>query len=77
MSNFIELSTNDVLCIDGGGFWSKVAYASSAWGAYELSGACFAAITTTAPAIATAGLITGGLAFGVVAAICVGGIFFG
>ena len=26
MSNFIELSTNDMLCIDGGGFWSKVAY---------------------------------------------------
>ena len=76
MSTFVELSNDEILSIDAGGFWSKVTNAIAAIGAYDLSAACLGAITVEAPAIVTAGLVTGGLGFGVVAVVFAAAVIF-
>ncbi|MHB8128699.1 MAG: hypothetical protein ACYDEX_06865 [Mobilitalea sp.] len=77
MSTFVELDSNEIMNIDGGGwFLEKVAWAAAALDAGALSSACFGAIVATAPVLATAGLVVAGLGFGVVACYCIGGLIF-
>lgn len=73
MDCIMELNQDELLMIDGGGFLKAVAYAGTSWAAAALSSACYGAITVAAPAIVTAGCITGGLGFGAVALFCAGG----
>lgn len=70
MTEFMELEQNELLSVDGGDFWESIGYASASYAAGTLSSVCFGAITSSAPAIAVAGCITGGVGFGAIALIC-------